>query len=281
MADQLTEEQIAEFKEAFSLFDKDGDGTITTKELGTVMRSLGQNPTEAELQDMINEVDADGNGTIDFPEFLTMMARKMKETDTEEEIREAFRVFDKDGNGFISAAELRHVMTNLGEKLTDEEVDEMIREADIDGDGQVNYEDFTEAFHLCDRDKNGKVTGNELEKVLKSLGMNPTKEEVADMIKFADLDGNATLELDEFLKMMEFNSGGPKGREEREELKAAFKEFDADGNGFITAEELRKVMAKMGDKLSKAEVEQMVKDADDSGDGKVDFFEFARMMTKR
>jgi hypothetical protein len=51
---------LAEFKEAFSLFDKDGDGTITTKELGTVMRSLGQNPTEAELQDMINEVDADG-----------------------------------------------------------------------------------------------------------------------------------------------------------------------------------------------------------------------------
>merc|ERR1719436_68044 len=90
---------------------KDGDGTITTKELGTVMRSLGQNPTEAELQDMINEVDADGNGTIDFPEFLSLMARKMKDTDTEE-------------------------------KLTDEEVDEMIREADVDGDGQINYEEF-------------------------------------------------------------------------------------------------------------------------------------------
>ncbi|WAR18963.1 CALM-like protein [Mya arenaria] len=87
-------------------------------------------------------VTVTGNGTIDFPEFLTMMARKMKDTDSEEEIREAFRVFDKDGNGFISAAELRHVMTNLGEKLTDEEVDEMIREADIDGDGQVNYDEF-------------------------------------------------------------------------------------------------------------------------------------------
>jgi Ca2+-binding EF-hand superfamily protein len=96
---------------------QDGDGTITTLELGTVMRSLGQNPTEAELQDMINEVDADGNGTIDFPEFLTMMARKMKDTDSEEEIKEAFKVFDKDGNGYISAAELRHVMTNLGEHL--------------------------------------------------------------------------------------------------------------------------------------------------------------------
>lgn len=88
----------------------------------------------------MNSIFQIGNGTIDFPEFLTMMARKMKDTDSEEEIREAFRVFDKDGNGFISAAELRHVMTNLGEKLTDEEVDEMIREADIDGDGQVNYE---------------------------------------------------------------------------------------------------------------------------------------------
>ncbi|RMX56258.1 hypothetical protein pdam_00011428 [Pocillopora damicornis] len=94
------------------------------------------------MADQLTEEQIAGNGTIDFPEFLTMMARKMKDTDSEEEIREAFRVFDKDGNGFISAAELRHVMTNLGEKLTDEEVDEMIREADIDGDGQVNYEEF-------------------------------------------------------------------------------------------------------------------------------------------
>ncbi|XP_951999.1 calmodulin, putative [Theileria annulata] len=142
MADQLSEEQIAEFKEAFSLFDKDGDGSITTKELGTIMRSLGQNPTEAELQDMINEIDTNSSGAIDFPEFLILMARKMKECDTEEELIQAFKVFDRDGNGFISAQELRHVMTNLGERLTDEEVDEMLREADVDGDGKINYEEF-------------------------------------------------------------------------------------------------------------------------------------------
>ena len=94
----------------------DGDGTITTKELGTVMRSLGQNPTEAELQDMINEVDADGNGTVDFPEFLTLMSREMCDIDSEDEIniREAFKVFDRDGNGYIGAAELKRVMTDLG-----------------------------------------------------------------------------------------------------------------------------------------------------------------------
>ena len=69
-----------------------------------------------------------------------MMGKKMKNSDTEDELRDAFKVFDKDGSGDISAAELRHVMTNLGEKLSDEEVDDMIREADIDGDGMINYE---------------------------------------------------------------------------------------------------------------------------------------------
>ncbi|CAG8760325.1 13486_t:CDS:2 [Cetraspora pellucida] len=139
---QLTEEQIADFKEAFGLFDKDGDGSITLKELGDVMKSLGHNPTETELRDMINEVDLDNNGTIDFNEFLNMMARKVKDSDIEEEIKEAFKVFDKDGNGLISAAELKVVMSSIGEKLSDEEIDEMIHEADVDGDGQINYEEF-------------------------------------------------------------------------------------------------------------------------------------------
>ena len=142
MADQLTEEQIAEVKTAFSLFDKDGDGLIATNELRTVMRSLGQNPTAAQLENMISEFDTDGDGAINYPEFLSMMARTMKNTDSEEEIREAFRVLDKDGDGLISAAELRQVMTDLGEILTDDEIEEMIKEADTNGDGQVNYEEF-------------------------------------------------------------------------------------------------------------------------------------------
>ncbi|XP_071961863.1 calmodulin-alpha-like [Antedon mediterranea] len=149
MVDQFTEEQIAEFKEAFFLFDKNEDGgpTITPKELGTIMRSLGESPTEAELKDMIDEVvDHDFDSTIDFQEFLTIMAEKLKDTDTEEEIRIAFSVFDKDSSGYISAAELRHVMANLGEKLTDDKVNEMIRDAGIDGDGQVYYEQFVKVI---------------------------------------------------------------------------------------------------------------------------------------
>jgi calmodulin len=91
----------------------DGDGRITSEELGSVMRSLGQHPTNAEVQDMINEVDTDGDGTIDFTEFIIMMTRMR--SDTVEEIREAFKVFDEDGNGYISDIELKHVMASLGE----------------------------------------------------------------------------------------------------------------------------------------------------------------------
>ncbi|XP_052753290.1 calmodulin-like isoform X2 [Galleria mellonella] len=138
----LTEEQVAEFKEAFMLFDKDEDGTITMAELGVVMRSLGQRPSETELRDMVKEVDQDGNGTIEFNEFLQMMSKKMRGTDGEDELREAFRVFDKNNDGLISSDELRHVMTNLGERLSEEEVDDMIREADLNGDGMVNYDEF-------------------------------------------------------------------------------------------------------------------------------------------
>ena len=106
------------------------------------MRSQGEYPTEAELQDMINEIDADGNGTIDFPEYLAMEARKMEGPETEEDLKEAFMNFDNDGNGYISAAELRQAFINLGEMLYEWEVEEMIREADIDGDKHINYEEF-------------------------------------------------------------------------------------------------------------------------------------------
>nr|ABI14434.1 calmodulin-like protein [Karlodinium veneficum] len=141
MADQLIEEQIAEFKETFSLFDEDKDGRLSVAELGKMLNSLGQNPTDIDLASMVQDVDAE-DMKIDFPDFLSLMARKMKDTDTEEELIEAFKVFDKNEDGFISARELTDCMKNLGEKLTDAEVDEMIKEADMDGDLQINYDEF-------------------------------------------------------------------------------------------------------------------------------------------
>jgi calmodulin len=138
----LTRAQVQEFKEAFDIFDVDGGGTITAEELGDVMRSLGQKPTRAQLEAMVNEIDADGDGAIDFPEFLTMMLRKMNEGDPEKELRDVFMVFDKDQSGTISAEELRNVMRVIGEKLTDQEIEDAIRLADTTGDGEVSYDEF-------------------------------------------------------------------------------------------------------------------------------------------
>ena len=98
---------------------------------------------------MIHEVDADGNGTVEFPEFLELMGKKMKDTDTEEELVEAFKVFDRDGNGLITFIELRKVMTLLGEKLTDADLQEMIHEADVDGDGGINYTEFVRMMMMA------------------------------------------------------------------------------------------------------------------------------------
>ena len=81
--DGFTKEQLSEYKEAFKIFDKDGDGTIDIKELGTCMRSLGQDPSELELKNMISEVDDDCNGTINFQEFLHMMGAVVKNADKE------------------------------------------------------------------------------------------------------------------------------------------------------------------------------------------------------
>ncbi|KAL9450822.1 hypothetical protein AB3S75_012541 [Citrus x aurantiifolia] len=148
MADVLSEDQIAEFQEAFCMLDRDGDGCITIEELAVAIKSLDQNPTEEELRNMISEVDVNGNGTIEFGEFLNLMARKMKENEAQEELKEAFKVFDKDQDGYISPNELRHVMMNIGEKVTDEELEQMVREADLDGDGQINYEEFARMMLL-------------------------------------------------------------------------------------------------------------------------------------
>ncbi|XP_069131579.1 calmodulin-2-like [Argopecten irradians] len=141
--ESLTQEKKDDFREAFALFDKDGNGHISTNELMAVMQSLGQNPTTDEVKEMIAEVDKNGNGTVEFEEFCKMMIRKEEEQDPEEALREAFKVFDKDGNGFISAKELQYTMKNLGNELTEEEVDEMIQEADVNNDGKIDYKEFS------------------------------------------------------------------------------------------------------------------------------------------
>eukprot|EP01083_Nonionella_stella_P125891 380847_1 len=138
----LTEQQKYEFKQAFELFDLNKNGKITHKELKKIMQGLGQNPTEVEIDELVKEIDADGDGTIDFDEFLAMLTRKANTNETVDDLEKAFKIFDKGGRGKIGRSELREVMLGLGEDLTDEQLDIMIKEIDSDGDGFVTLEDF-------------------------------------------------------------------------------------------------------------------------------------------
>ncbi|XP_058824049.1 calmodulin-like [Topomyia yanbarensis] len=141
-ATKLTDEQIEELWEAFSLFDTNADGTITSSELGTVLRSLGKNVSDAEVEELLKEVSADFEGRILFADFVSLMTVRLKDFNSEDELKEAFRIFDRNGNGLISAEELRAALKSFGEQLTEEEVDELLREADTNCDGQIDYEEF-------------------------------------------------------------------------------------------------------------------------------------------
>ena len=142
IVDNLTDEQIIEFREAFQAFDKDGNGSITTKELGTVMRSLGQNLSEAEIKEIIDEVDEDKNGVIDFQEFLSLMARKMKIIDKEDELLDAFKILDVEGTGKISKYQLRYIILSTESGFSGEDVEELLKKTDIDEDGYIDLNNF-------------------------------------------------------------------------------------------------------------------------------------------
>ena len=144
---KITDEQLESFKETFMMFDKDGDGTVSTKELGAVMRSLGNNPTQEELEELIDDADRDGSGSVDFREFVELMIKREAEKETIDDLKQVFRVFDKDGNGYVSTSEIKFVLNSVGLHFSDEEILEMVQEADIDGDQHVSFDEFRDIFN--------------------------------------------------------------------------------------------------------------------------------------
>ncbi|XP_066925283.1 calmodulin-like [Clytia hemisphaerica] len=154
----LPEEQIKEYQDAFQMFDKDGNGYITTRELKALLRCLGCNPTDSELQQIINEADADGNGKIDFQEFITLMEKMTKPTEELASTLEAFRVFDRDGLGTINSKSIREIMHRSLEQVPVTEINEILENLGLVKDRIVTYEEFAKlvtpkaAFHVS-RDK--------------------------------------------------------------------------------------------------------------------------------
>ncbi|XP_078313151.1 neo-calmodulin-like isoform X2 [Crassostrea virginica] len=140
--EDLSDEQIEEFRALFDLINDSGSEMMDIKSLEHVLKTCGKEPSPKELKDMIRVVDPDGRGEISFEDFVKVMSKQIRHSDKEAELMEAFRAFDADKSGYISAHELRTVMTNMGEKMTEEHIDGMISEIDSDGDGKINFEEF-------------------------------------------------------------------------------------------------------------------------------------------
>ncbi|XP_052187213.1 probable calcium-binding protein CML25 [Diospyros lotus] len=131
-----------ELKHVFNKFDVNGDGKISSSELGSILGSIGHTATDAELEAMIRAVDADGDGFIDFDEFVALNTNDVDSDEVLENLKEAFSVFDIDKNGSISADELQNVFRSLGEDCSISECRKMIDGADSNGDGLISFEEF-------------------------------------------------------------------------------------------------------------------------------------------
>ena len=146
--EELTPQQLEQFKKYFTMFDKEKKGFIHTSQVGQILRTMGQAFEERDLKQLIKEFDTDGSNQIEFEEFAALVARFILEDDDsgalEEELREAFRLYDKQGNGYINVSDLRDILRALDDNITEDELDEMIAEIDTDGSGTVDFDEFME-----------------------------------------------------------------------------------------------------------------------------------------
>lgn len=140
---RLTNEKVSELKEAFMLFDYSKSGRISTRDIGPVVRSIGLKPSEAEVQDIMADVQQMG-GEVDLSTLVQLIGQKVTNPPSEspESLREMFRMYDKDGRGVISVKEMRHLLTSVGEKLSDEEADELLKMTGCVKGDNVEYDKF-------------------------------------------------------------------------------------------------------------------------------------------
>merc|ERR1711944_187985 len=144
----LANDEIKCLKVCFDLFDTKNQDYLSADDLGEIMRAMGFRPTEEELVDLVNEIDEDVSGQIEFAEFCQLCATFLVEDPDIEtmkkELKDAFRIYDKEGQGFITTETLRGLIGELLAPLTDEELEGIIDELDEDGSGSMDFDEFCE-----------------------------------------------------------------------------------------------------------------------------------------
>ena len=308
-SNNLTKEEEEQIKEKFLLFDADGSGSINKEELGAAMRYMGQNPTEAEVQTMLESLDKDGTNVLEFPEFLSLMG-KIKNHDpltfdlTETlstkqiaEIQEKFLQFDDDQDGVIDKSELGAILRYMGQTPTEGEIQDILLKLDEDGTNVLEFPEFLKLmtslelqpvkakftqneikemkskFEMFDADGSGTICVEELGKLLRYLGYNPTEADVQNLLNSVDRDNTSKIEFLEFVDLMTTKLVKKK-KNYKADLERAFTILDKSKKGFILCDKLNEIVTTVGEKLSEDEAKQLISDMDINKDGKITNEEF-------
>jgi len=142
----LEHDEIKVLKICFNMFDTKDAGFLSADDLDDILRGMGFRPSKEELKEILEEIDEDGSGEIEFEEFCQLCAKFLIEEPDEEtmkhELKEAFRVYDKEANGFITTGVLREIIAELDTRLTKDDLDGIIEEIDEDGSGTMDFDEF-------------------------------------------------------------------------------------------------------------------------------------------
>lgn len=150
---------LAGLRTAFDMFDKDGSGSIDIHELAQVLKSLGQYPTPVELAELMERMDTNRNGVVEWEEFSEALVGQAQDEETEQQLREVqevFALFDADGSGALSAAEVQRALRILGVTLSADEVALLVQEIDANGDGEITCDELLNYVMELDEDEEGE-----------------------------------------------------------------------------------------------------------------------------
>ena len=221
------------------------------------MSIFGEDLTDLQVEQITRATDIDGDGQINFEEFANAAYAFLN---------------DVDGNGFISVAEFQKSESGESLGLTDQQVDDILhlRAADFDGDGEFTYEDFVKIHDLfrSDVDGNDFVSAAEFRRSI--FAENLTNEQVDEMIRKADVDGDGKITIEQFVEACV-----------QVIYVTEFFKFDKDGNGFIPEAEFRDRLIELGENLTDNEIDAYISEADIDDDGQVNLQEFLQINVGR
>lgn len=293
--------QSEHFRKVFNEHDVDGSGAVEKSELRDLLSSVGVAPLPAVLEQVMEEVDEDGSGSVGFEEFEKVMEiMRIREGFTKTEVAEfdrAFKKFDRDLSGEIDTDELIGILGWLGYSQSKDTLHQVVEKVDFDGSGSVSREEFLVCMRqfrqkevdnvralmlACDADGSGTISSTELHGLLKALGYNLSPDVLREVSADAGCDSKTELNFEDIWTMISlFRMREGFLRAEVEDLRQGFDKYDKRGQSELDCVDLGHVLRWMGYSPSLEEQQKLVAEVDVDKSGELDFAEFMKLMRKK